>query len=49
MADKSLPEKDRKQWIEELTEQLKSVQPILHPTNVDLVKKYYDKLEPLLQ
>lgn len=49
MSDKSLPENDRKQWIEELTEQLKTVQPILHPTNVDLVKKYYDKLEPLLQ
>jgi hypothetical protein len=49
MADKSLPEKERKQLVEELTEQMKTVQPIAHPGNVDLVKKYYDKLEPLLQ
>lgn len=48
-ADKTLPEKERKQLVEELTEQLKAVQPIQHPGNVDLVKKYYDKIEPLLQ
>ena len=49
MADKTLPEKERKQLVDELTEQLKTVQPIMHPGNVELVKKYYDKLEPLLQ
>lgn len=49
IADKSLPEAERKQLVEELTEQLKMVQPIMHPSNVDLVKKYYDKIEPLLQ
>jgi uncharacterized coiled-coil protein SlyX len=49
MADKSLSEKERKQLVEDLTEQLKAVQPIQHPSNVDLVKKYYDKIEPLLQ
>jgi hypothetical protein len=48
-ADKTLSEKERKQLIEDLTEQLKTVQPIMHPSNVDLVKKYYDKIEPLLQ
>jgi hypothetical protein len=48
-ADKTLPEKERKQLVEELTEQLKTVQPIQHPGNIELVKKYYDKLEPLLQ
>jgi predicted HTH transcriptional regulator len=48
-ADKTLPEKERKQLVEELTEQLKTVQPIQHPSNIELVKKYYDKLEPLLQ
>jgi hypothetical protein len=47
-ADKTLPEKERKQLIEDLTEQLKVLQPIQHPSNVDLVKKYYDKIEPLL-
>jgi hypothetical protein len=49
MADKSLPEKERKQLVEDLTEQLKAMQPIMHPSNVDLVKKHYDKIEPLLQ
>jgi hypothetical protein len=49
MADKSMPEQDRKQWIEELTERVKTAQPILHPSNVELVKRYYDKLEPLQQ
>jgi hypothetical protein len=49
MADKSLSEKERKQLVEELTEQLKTVQPIMHPGNIELVKKYYDKLQPLLQ
>jgi hypothetical protein len=48
-ADKTLPEKERKQLVEELSEQLKTVQPIMHPGNIDLVKKYYGKLEPLLQ
>src|SRR5262245_7832083 len=49
MADKTLSDKERKQLVEDLTEQLKTVQPIQHPGNVDLVKKYYDKIEPLLQ
>jgi hypothetical protein len=49
MSDKALPEKERKQLVEELTEQLKTVQPIAHPSNIDIVKKFYDKLEPLLQ
>lgn len=48
-ADKTLSEKDRKQLVEELKEQLKAVQPIMHPSNIELVKKYYDKIEPLLQ
>jgi hypothetical protein len=49
MTDKTLPEKERKQLVEELSEQLKTVQPIQHPGNIELVKKYYDKIEPLLQ
>ncbi len=48
-ADKTLPEKERKQLVEELSEQLKTVQPIMHSSNIELVKKYYDKIEPLLQ
>jgi hypothetical protein len=49
MNDKSLPEADRKRLVEDLTEQAKMVQPVMHPGNIDLVKKYYEKIEPLLQ
>jgi hypothetical protein len=49
MNDKSLPEADRKRLVEDLTEQAKMVQPVMHPANVELVKKYYEKIEPLLQ
>jgi len=48
-VDKSLSDEDRKQVLEDLAEELKVVQPIIHPSNVDLVKKFYDKIEPLLQ
>ncbi len=48
-ADKKLSDADRKQVVEDLTNQLKMVQPIVHPGNIDLVKKHYDKIEPLLK
>ena len=48
-ADKSLPEDVRKQTLEELTEALKSAEPIQFPANVELVRKYYDKLQAALQ
>ena len=48
-ADKSMPEKEKKQALEELNEAMKMAQPIQHQGNIELVKKYYDRLEPLLQ
>jgi hypothetical protein len=48
-ADKSVPEKERKQMLEELNEALKSAQPIQYPSNIELVKKYWDKLDAVLQ
>jgi hypothetical protein len=48
-ADKSLPEDERKQALQELTEALKSAQPIQFPANVELVRKYYDKIQAVLQ
>lgn len=48
-ADKSMPEKERKQALEELAEAMKLAQPIQYPSNIELIKKYYDRLEPLLQ
>jgi hypothetical protein len=40
-GDKSIPEK--------LNEALKSAQPIANPGNIELVKKYYDKIDAVLQ
>jgi hypothetical protein len=48
-ADKSMPEKERKQALDELAEAMKMAQPIQYPGNIEVVKKYYDRLEPLLQ
>jgi hypothetical protein len=48
-ADKSMPEKERKQALDELNEAMKMAQPIQYPGNIELIKKFYDRLEPLLQ
>ena len=48
-ADKTLPAEERKQAIGELTEALKQAQPIRNPANIELVKKYYDKIEAVLE
>ena len=44
-ADKTLPDRQKKQLLLELDEALKSVQPIEFPTNIELVRKYYDKID----
>jgi hypothetical protein len=43
-ADKSLSPKDKAEGLDDLNAQLKSVQPVKIPGNIDLVTKYYDKL-----
>jgi hypothetical protein len=48
-ADKSLPEDERKQALDDLTEALKSAKPIQYPANVELIRKYYDKLQAVLE
>lgn len=48
-ADKSLPGDERKQALDDLNESLKQAQPIRNPANIELVKKYYDKVEAALQ
>ena len=48
-GDKSIPEKEKKQMLEELSEALKTAAPVQHPSNVDIVKKYFDKIESVLQ
>jgi len=44
-ADKTIPAQDKKQMLEELNEALKAAQPIQFPGNIELVKKYYDKID----
>jgi hypothetical protein len=48
-GDNSIPEKEKKQMLDELSEALKAAQPVANPGNIDLVKKYYDKIDAVLQ
>jgi hypothetical protein len=47
-ASKTMPAREKKQMLEELNEALKSAQPIQFPSNIELVKKYYDKIDAAL-
>jgi len=44
-VDKMLPDRQKKQLLLELNEALKSVQPIEFSTNIELVRKYYDRID----
>jgi hypothetical protein len=44
-ADKSIPPREKKQMLEELNEAQKVAKPIQFPGNVELVTKYYDKID----
>jgi hypothetical protein len=48
-ADKTLQEKDKKQMLEELTEALKSAQPVQFPENIEIVKKNRAEIDKVLQ
>jgi hypothetical protein len=43
--DKNLSDRERKEMLSELKEALKVAQPIEFPTNIELVKKYYEKID----
>jgi len=44
-ADKTIPDDEKKQLLEELNEALKLAPSIQFPTNIELVRKYYDKID----
>jgi hypothetical protein len=44
-ADKSIPANERKQALDELNAALKQAKPIQFPENIELVKKYYEKID----
>ncbi|MEZ5853721.1 MAG: hypothetical protein R3D67_02850 [Hyphomicrobiaceae bacterium] len=48
-ADKTIPEKDKKQMLDELAEALKHTPPLQYPENVDIVKKHQAEIEKVLQ
>ena len=48
-ADKTIPEKDKKQMLDELAEALKNTPPLKFPENVDVVKKFRTEIEKVLQ
>jgi hypothetical protein len=48
-ADKAIPDKEKKQMLDELNEALKVTEPIKFPENVDLVKKFREKIEASMQ
>ena len=48
-SDKSIPEAEKKEDLEQLDTALKSAKPIQFKENIALVRKYYDKLTELMQ
>jgi hypothetical protein len=47
-TDATIPDAEKKQFLEELNEALKSAVPVQFPTNVELVRKHYDKIDAVL-
>ena len=48
-ADKTIPEKDKKQMLDELAEALKNTPPLKFPANIEVVKKFRTEIEKVLQ
>jgi hypothetical protein len=48
-ANKTIPEPQKKEILADLSEQLKTAEPIKFPGNIELIKKYYDKLDSATQ
>ena len=48
-ADSKMPAKDKKEALDELNDSLKNAPKIQFPANVDVVAKYYDKLNDALR
>ena len=48
-ADISVPDAEKKNYLAQLEDALKSAKPIQFKENIALVLKYFDKLPPLMQ
>ena len=48
-ADKSIPDKEKKQMLEEMQEALDTTPALQHPENVEVVKKHHAEIDKALQ
>jgi hypothetical protein len=48
-ADKSIPEKDKKQMLDEMTQALSTTPPLKYKENIEVVKKHQAAIEKALQ
>jgi vancomycin resistance protein YoaR len=46
-GDKTLAAIDKKELLNEFEKRLNAAQPIQYPSNIELVKKYYDQIHPI--
>jgi vancomycin resistance protein YoaR len=46
-ADKTLTATDKKELLNEFEKRLNAAQPIQYPSNIELVRKYYDQIHPI--
>lgn len=47
IADKTMSEGDKKELLNEFEKRLNAAQPIQYPSNIELVRKYYDQIHPI--
>ncbi len=48
MADRLMPEDERKRFLDELNKALKLAAPVAYPSNIELIKKFFDRLDSLM-
>jgi hypothetical protein len=46
-ADKTISKSDKKELLNEFKKRLNAAQPIQYPSNIELVRKYYDQIHPI--
>jgi hypothetical protein len=46
-ADQTLAATDKKELLNEFGKRLNAAQPIQYPSNIELIKKYYNQIHPI--
>ena len=47
IADKTISKREKKELLNEFEKRLNAAQPIQYPSNVEQVRKYYDRIHPV--